>query len=252
MPQLRELAAGSWRNRRRFCRTIRSESSGSQPLPSSRRHPQQEQPERGQHAPRDVNPPAKLGLVDLLRSPARNSWGGYHDESTPTLGGESLMRGRKPLPLSLAPGDLPILQEVARSRSLPFYQVQHARVLLAIVEGQRVQEVAAGMRCDPSTVWRLCRRYEQGGLDRLLADLARCGSPPQISPPPARPDRRTGLLGAGGPGAAHHSLEQRRPGSPSRHRWDRPDHQPGHGSPHLERGSPPTSPDAIRAHLAAR
>ena len=92
------------------------------------------------------------------------------------------MRGRKPLPLSLAPGDRPILQEVARSRSLPFYQVQHARVVLAIAEGQRVQEVAAWMRCDPSTVWRLCRRYEQGGLDRLLADLPRCGSPPQISP----------------------------------------------------------------------
>jgi hypothetical protein len=69
------------------------------------------------------------------------------------------MRGRRPLPLSLSPGDRSILQEVARSRSLPFYQVQHARVVLAIAEGQRVQEVAAGMRCDTSTVWRLCRRY---------------------------------------------------------------------------------------------
>src|ERR1700727_697094 len=98
------------------------------------------------------------------------------------------MRGRKPLPLSLAPGDRPILQQIARSRSLPYYQVQHARVVLAIAEGQRVQEVAAGMRCDPSTVWRLRRRYEEGGLDRLLADRPRCGSPPQISPPPASPD----------------------------------------------------------------
>lgn len=92
------------------------------------------------------------------------------------------MRGRKPRPFSVAPGDLPLLQEVARSRSLLFFQVQHARIVLAVAEGQRVQEVAAQMRCDPSTVWRLCRRYEQGGLAWLLADLPRCGSPPQISP----------------------------------------------------------------------
>src|SRR5512142_792140 len=102
------------------------------------------------------------------------------------------MRGRKPRPLSLAPGDLPILQEIARSRSLPSFQVQHAQIVLAIAEGRRVQEVVAHLRCDPSTVWRLCRRSEQGGLARLLADLPRSGSPPQISPPPARPDRRTG------------------------------------------------------------
>ena len=92
------------------------------------------------------------------------------------------MRGRKPRPLSLAPGDRFLLHQIARSRSLPFFQVQHARVVLAIAEGRRVREVAAQMRCDPSTVWRLCRRYEQGGLDRLLADLPRSGSPRQISP----------------------------------------------------------------------
>ena len=65
------------------------------------------------------------------------------------LSGESLMRGRKPLPLSLAPGDRLILREIARSRSLPFYQVQHARVVLAIVEGLRVQEVAAAAAVRP-------------------------------------------------------------------------------------------------------
>src|SRR5512135_601244 len=112
-------------------------------------------------------------LGDLLRSPARNSSGGYHDESTPTRRRRALMRGRKPRPFSVAPGDLPLLQEVARSRSLLFFQVQHARIVLAVAEGQRVQEVAAQMRCDPSTVWRLCRRYEQGGLAWLLADLPR-------------------------------------------------------------------------------
>jgi hypothetical protein len=33
------------------------------------------------------------------------------------------MRGRKPRPFAVAPGDLPLLQEVARSRSLLFFPV---------------------------------------------------------------------------------------------------------------------------------
>jgi putative transposase len=99
------------------------------------------------------------------------------------------MRGRRPRPFCLAPDDLLPLQRVARSRRLPYAQVQHARIALAAAAGRRVGEVAAQHRCDPSTVWRLCRRYEQGGLPRLLADRPRSGSPPRLSPPAARPHR---------------------------------------------------------------
>jgi hypothetical protein len=42
--------------------------------------------------------------------------------------------------------------------------------------------VAALHQCDPATVWRLCRRYERGGLGRLLDDLPRFGRPQRISP----------------------------------------------------------------------
>lgn len=97
------------------------------------------------------------------------------------------MRGRKPRPFAVAPGDLPLLQEVARSRSLLFFPVQHARIVLAVAEGQRVQEAAAPMRCDPSTVWRRGRRDEQGGLAWLLADRPRCGRPPADFPPCSGP-----------------------------------------------------------------
>ena len=37
------------------------------------------------------------------------------------------MRGRKPRSLRIVPHDAPILQEIARSRSLPWYQIQRAQ-----------------------------------------------------------------------------------------------------------------------------
>src|ERR1700746_1099044 len=107
--------------------------------------------------------------------------------------GGSPMRGRKPRPLILASTDLPILQAVARSRRLAWFQVQHARIVLAVAAGEPIQTLAARLECDRATVWRVCRRYEQGGLHELLLDDSHVGRPQEISPPPARPDRRTGL-----------------------------------------------------------
>jgi Winged helix-turn helix len=119
------------------------------------------------------------------------------------------MRGRRPRPLTIPAADTPILEAVARSRRLAWFRVQHARIVLAVAAGDRVQEVASRLECDRATVWRICRRYEQGGLNKLLRDDPRAGRPPEISPPPARPGRRTGVPGAGRRGAAHHPLVQR-------------------------------------------
>ena len=92
------------------------------------------------------------------------------------------MRSRKPRPLTIAADDLPVLQAVARSRHLPWFQVQHARIVLSVAAGELVHAVASRMECDRATVWRLCRRYEQGGLTRLLWDEPRLGRPQEISP----------------------------------------------------------------------
>lgn len=92
------------------------------------------------------------------------------------------MRGRKPRPFFLHTADLPRLHRVGDSRSLPYATVQHARIVLAVAEGHRIQDVARLHECDPATVWRLCRRYERGGLPRLLDDLPRSGCPRRISP----------------------------------------------------------------------
>ena len=81
-----------------------------------------------------------------------------------------------------------------------------ARVVLAVVAGEAVQAIASRWECDPATVWRFCRRYEQAGLAGLLAPSHRSGRPERISPPAAGSDHPTGLPGAGGQGAAHHPL----------------------------------------------
>ena len=47
------------------------------------------------------------------------------------------MRGRKPCPLSIGSHDRTILQEVARSETLPWFQVRRARTVLAIAAGER-------------------------------------------------------------------------------------------------------------------
>lgn len=118
------------------------------------------------------------------------------------------MRGRKPRRLLLAAHDKSILEQIARSRILPWFQVQRARAVLAIAEGARVQTVAFQMQCDPSTVWRLCRRYEEAGLEGVLAEMPRAGRPIEISPPATGSDCAIGVSGTDRQGAAHYSLEQ--------------------------------------------
>ncbi|WP_026012116.1 helix-turn-helix domain-containing protein [Singulisphaera acidiphila] len=118
------------------------------------------------------------------------------------------MRGRRPDPLSIRPHDHPILFHLAHSQSSPWFQVQRARIVLAIADGQRTEAIAVQMQCDEATVWRACQRYRSDGLAGLLADrrAKRSGRPVSISPPPACPNHRVGMLGACGPGIAHHSL----------------------------------------------
>jgi transposase len=105
------------------------------------------------------------------------------------------MRGRKARPLDIAANDVPILQHVSQSRTLCWFQVQHARILLAVWAGQRIQSIASQMQCDEATVWRICRRYEQRGLAAVLYEAERSGRPQRLSPPGTRPDRGVGLLG---------------------------------------------------------
>nr|WP_238603066.1 helix-turn-helix domain-containing protein [Fimbriiglobus ruber] len=82
----------------------------------------------------------------------------------------------------LSPVDRPILEAVAQSRRLAWYQVQHARIILALAGGDRVRDLVARLGCSRSTVWRVCRWYADGGLPSLLSDDPRVGRPQEISP----------------------------------------------------------------------
>src|SRR5262249_58492296 len=102
------------------------------------------------------------------------------------------MRGRRPRPLEIAPDDAPTLQQIARSRSLPWYQIQRAQILLAVAAGEPIGPLAVRTQSDPSTVWRVCRRYEVSGLPDLLRPPQRTGRPARLSPPATSPDRPVG------------------------------------------------------------
>ncbi len=91
------------------------------------------------------------------------------------------MRGRKPSTLSISRTNRVNLQRIARSLTLPWFQVRSARIVLAIAAGHRTQAVARQMQCAVATVRRTCRRYEHLGLPGLLGRPVRTGRPARIS-----------------------------------------------------------------------
>lgn len=94
------------------------------------------------------------------------------------------MRGRRPDKLTIARRDREVLPAIAHHGSLAWFQVQRAKIVLAIAAGERQCSVAARLECDEATVWRACQRYRQAGLAGLLADgrQGHAGRPQQISP----------------------------------------------------------------------
>jgi transposase len=80
------------------------------------------------------------------------------------------MRGRRPRALPIAPADHAILEWVARGERLPRYQARRARIILGVARGEHLTQLAAQLGCHQSTIWRVCRRYERGGLSGLLSD----------------------------------------------------------------------------------
>jgi hypothetical protein len=80
------------------------------------------------------------------------------------------MRGRKPKALTIPSTERVVLEWIAHNPTLPDYQRARAQLMLALMDGARVQDLAQRFECVGSTVWRIRRRYECGGLSELLAD----------------------------------------------------------------------------------
>ena len=118
--------------------------------------------------------------------------------------------------------------------------------------GSRSRPLAFRTQCDPSTVWRICRRYEVSGLPELLRPPQRTGRPARISPPATRPDRSAGLPGADRQGLAHHPLDEPGSGPPSGRRWDRPGHQRSDDPSDPRSGGPPAASHSVLEDVSDR
>lgn len=87
------------------------------------------------------------------------------------------MRGRNPEPLKLKSKDVIELQALLRDGHTPQRVARRAWILLARADKERVEAVAARVGQNPATVWRVCERYRQGGLQAALYDAPRTGRP---------------------------------------------------------------------------
>src|SRR3954466_12035717 len=98
--------------------------------------------------------------------------------------GDCLVRGRRPEKLTIARRDQETLHAAAHNGSLPWFQVQRAKIVLAIAAGEHQSSVAGRLECDEATVWRACQRYRRGGLATLFTDGrgGNSGRLQQISP----------------------------------------------------------------------
>jgi len=92
------------------------------------------------------------------------------------------MHGRKPRGVELKPQDVPRIEALVRSGKTQQRTAYRARILLAMHKDERVAPLSEHIERDPSTIWRVCRRYEKRGIDAVY-DAPRSGRPPRISPP---------------------------------------------------------------------
>jgi len=94
------------------------------------------------------------------------------------------MPRRSPYRIELSDEERAVLESMARSYTLPYWQVTRARMVLLAAEGLRNDQIAARLDCgrDVVSLWRK-RFFEQ----RLAAeDRPRRGRPPAFSPSGSR------------------------------------------------------------------
>jgi biotin operon repressor len=104
------------------------------------------------------------------------------------------MRGRKPHLISLSEAERMELQRFIGSGKTEQRIARRARILLAMEDPQiRVEELAKHLEITRIAIWKLCRRYEEGGI-KAIYDAPRSGRPRVFSPLGQSSDRATCLL----------------------------------------------------------
>ncbi len=100
------------------------------------------------------------------------------------------MRGGKPEKFVLKRKDKLFAQELLQDGHTPLKVARRAQILLGRTDkNQRVVLLGDQVEQNAATVWRVCERYRQGGLDAALYDDPRSGRPRVFSPPNAKPSK---------------------------------------------------------------
>ncbi len=93
------------------------------------------------------------------------------------------MRGRTPDKFVLKRKDKIFLQELLRDGQTPLKVARRAQILLARTDKQqRVILLRDRVDQDTATIWRVCERYRQSGLEAALYDAPPAGRPHVFSP----------------------------------------------------------------------
>ena len=90
------------------------------------------------------------------------------------------MRGPRPKALEIPAEHREILYKETYTPMHGWRRFQRARILLAAGRGENPCMVAEQLGCSVTTVWRVCRRYEQAGL-MALEDAPRSGRPKAVA-----------------------------------------------------------------------
>jgi hypothetical protein len=92
------------------------------------------------------------------------------------------MRRRPPSVIELSPEDRFPLEQILRDGRTEQRVARRARILLAMSRPETVvQQLANQAGLTRATIWALCRRYEELGID-VIFDAPRSGRPWEISP----------------------------------------------------------------------
>ena len=93
------------------------------------------------------------------------------------------MRGRKPEQFCLKPTDETDLRALLRDGQTPLKVARRAQILLGRTDNeQQVGPLGEKVEQERTTIWRVCERYAQGGLEAALYDAPRSGRPRIFSP----------------------------------------------------------------------
>ena len=95
------------------------------------------------------------------------------------------MPRRSPYRIELGDEERDALESMARSYTLPYWQVVRAQMVLLAAQGLRNDQIAARLNCRREVVSQWRKRFFEQRLAGL-EDLPRRGRPPTFSPSGAR------------------------------------------------------------------